>query len=573
MIIGKNIETGENVKIDLDKFIDSRAVLTASSGQGKSWLVRKILQESFGKAQQIILDWEGEYSNLREEFDYLLVGNEGEIPIHIRTAEILAKKLMELKVSTIIDLSDLARHERITFVKRFLDSLLNLPKELYDHLVMLFIDEANQLAPQKGNAESLNSVDDAMSTGRKRGIGTILCTQRIAKLNKDAVAEARNGAYGGMGLLEDRKRACDELGFNTSKLEQSIKYLEPGEFYMFGSAISKEVIKVKIGEIRVKPPKVGKKGIGVISKTPEAIKKIIKDLADLPKEAEEELRNTEDMKKKIRELKYQLTIAEKSKSVKIDEKAIERAKEQAVRETENHYEKELKKLNLEHNQYVKKIEQSILPILKRFSDINKLSHIPEDFYKRTTEEIKSVEPFKLTPLTPVCKLPVRSVIETKEYFNPDTEEGFKLNLCERKLYNFLYQYPDRDFSKSQIGVFTGYSHKSGGFNNALSHLNSLNLIKRVGTNIKVDKLVSSIKQEFDFSKEEIISKLGKCEKEIYNFLLENPTEEFSKEALGEATNYSSNSGGFNNSISRLSTLGLIIRNGGLIQLNPELLEL
>ena len=66
MIIGKNVETGENVRIDLDKFLETRAVITASSGQGKSWGIRKILQESFGKVQQIILDWEGEYSNLRE---------------------------------------------------------------------------------------------------------------------------------------------------------------------------------------------------------------------------------------------------------------------------------------------------------------------------------------------------------------------------------------------------------------------------------------------------------------------------------------------------------------------------
>ena len=39
------------------------------------------------------------------------------------------------------------------------------------------------------------------------------------------------------------------------------------------------------------------------------------------------------------------------------------------------------------------------------------------------------------------------------------------------------------------------------------------------------------------------------------------------------TNYSSSSGGFSNSLSRLNSLGLIKRNGGIIQLNPELLEI
>jgi len=34
---------------------------------------------------------------------------------------------MELRVSTIIDLSELKHHERILFVKRFLDALIFLP--------------------------------------------------------------------------------------------------------------------------------------------------------------------------------------------------------------------------------------------------------------------------------------------------------------------------------------------------------------------------------------------------------------------------------------------------------------
>ena len=96
MKIGVNVDTGEEVSINLEKFIDTRAILTASSGGGKSWTVRKFLQESYGKVQQIILDWEGEYANLRPEFDYLLVGDDGEIPIQVKTAEILARKIMQL---------------------------------------------------------------------------------------------------------------------------------------------------------------------------------------------------------------------------------------------------------------------------------------------------------------------------------------------------------------------------------------------------------------------------------------------------------------------------------------------
>ncbi len=78
-----------------------------------------------------------------------------------------------------------------------------------------------------------------------------------------------------------------------------------------------------------------------------------------------------------------------------------------------------------------------------------------------------------------------------------------------------------------------------------------------------------------FEREAIISKLGRCEKEIYDVLLQNPDDTFGKEELAEntLTQYSANSGSFSNAISRLNTLGLIQRTNGMIRLNPELLEI
>ena len=80
-----------------------------------------------------------------------------------------------------------------------------------------------------------------------------------------------------------------------------------------------------MGDVKTKHPD-RTRGIEVMesSPTPENIKKIMKDVVDLPKEAEEELRTTEDMKKKIRELKMKLTISENSK--KIEEKIKEKEK-------------------------------------------------------------------------------------------------------------------------------------------------------------------------------------------------------------------------------------------------------
>ncbi len=156
----------------------------------------------------------------------------------------------------------------------------------------------------------------------------------------------------------------------------------------------------------------------------------------------------------------------------------------------------------------------------------------------------------------------------------------KLGKCSTAILQFLAQYSGRSFTKAQISVATGYSSGSGGFNNSLSELNTAGLIVRDGTRIaantaaNITEWIGAVIPK-QYSIETYKGNLGKCEAEVYQVLLNNPQTQFTKEELAHftETQYSSSSGGFNNSISRLNTLELIKRNNGRIQLNPELLEI
>ena len=105
--------------IDLDSLINTRLLIQANSGGGKSWLIRRLLEQSHGRVQQIVIDLEGEFSTLREKFDYILAGKGGDTPAEPRSAALLAKKLLELNVSAIIDLYELDHYQRKNFVKIF----------------------------------------------------------------------------------------------------------------------------------------------------------------------------------------------------------------------------------------------------------------------------------------------------------------------------------------------------------------------------------------------------------------------------------------------------------------------
>ena len=69
---GKYVDNGSPATINLPKLIKTRMVIEASSGGGKSYLMRKLMELFFGYVQQIVIDPEGEFASLREQFGFVL---------------------------------------------------------------------------------------------------------------------------------------------------------------------------------------------------------------------------------------------------------------------------------------------------------------------------------------------------------------------------------------------------------------------------------------------------------------------------------------------------------------------
>jgi hypothetical protein len=297
---------GQGVAIDVAKLVESRLLIQANSGAGKSWAIRRLLEQTYGDCQHIVLDVEGEFHSLRQRFDYVLAGKDGDCPADLKSAALLARRLLELSVSAIIDISELGTQRRL-FVQRFLDSLIEAPRDLW-HPALIVVDEAHMFCPEAGKAESADAVKDLMTRGRKRGFGGVLATQRISKLHKDAAAEANNKLIGRSVQDIDMKRAADELGFTSREDMLKLRRLQPGEFYAFGPAISADVVHFKVGAVETTHPKAGGRAA---APTPprERIQKVLAQLADLPHEAEEEARTADELRGRVRELERELRSA------------------------------------------------------------------------------------------------------------------------------------------------------------------------------------------------------------------------------------------------------------------------
>ena len=310
--IGKTTE-GRKVEVDPRALIAGHLLIQASSGGGKSWLIRKLLEETFGLFPHIVIDVEGELKTLREKFDYIIAGadDDADCLAHPRTAKLLARRIMELNASCIVDIYELKQFEKPMFVKEFIEALLHAPKELWAPRLVV-IDEAHLFAPEgdKKGQVSAAAVCDLMGRGRKRGLGVILATQRLSKLRKDAAGECRNKLVGFCNLLADRKRAADDLGFTGKDGLELVRRLDTGQFFAVGPAISKkDVIQIQVGKVQTTHPEPGQGLQTALPPPKEKVKKLLNELKDLPKQAQEEARTLAEAQGRIKELERQLRAA------------------------------------------------------------------------------------------------------------------------------------------------------------------------------------------------------------------------------------------------------------------------
>lgn len=333
IVLGKSANA--NVHLDLDVLLRTRLLVTADSGGGKTVLLKRLCEQIFGKVPIIIIDPEGEFSPLREKFGFVLVGPGGETPADPRSAGLVAQTLLKLRASAVCDLYEMKPSARHEWVKNFCDALIDAPKALW-HPTIVIVDEASIFCPESkaGESQATESVKALGTRGRKRGICLVAATQRLAELNKGVSGMCLNRLVGGTFEDVNQKRALDVLSVNSedkAEFLHQLKLLEPGYFFALGRAICTERTLVKVGPIETAHGDQALKYANEPPPAPEQIAKLLPQLADLPKAAEEKAKNEAELRKEIRELKAQVRTSSFSASNAVEKRADPKAIERAVR--------------------------------------------------------------------------------------------------------------------------------------------------------------------------------------------------------------------------------------------------
>ncbi len=389
------------INVDVRKFLDGKLLLQANTGGGKSWAIRRILEQLYDVVPQIILDTEGEFHTLRERFDYILVAKGQQITADYKSAGLLAHKMIESRSSFIIDLFEQTPYEREMFVKNFVEAMTNAPKKLWLP-TLLVVDEAQTYAPEGDKTETGRALHDAAFKFRKRHYGILFATPRIAALSKNVISACKNKLIGYTSYEGDVKRAAYELGFTTKDQWRSLRDLEPGQFFAFGPALSKEVITVQIGSVKTAHGDEGEVHIEVV-KPSERTRKALAVLATVPQTTAQEAKTIQELQGELRAAKGKISSLErdiKSHS-HIDSAEMKRVVEKNLGTAKMLHDKELETFKNTLYQKLLKSHGNVFKALESLSkDIDALKNgrdyeLPSDF-KRLKNEIKIEPAFKGT---------------------------------------------------------------------------------------------------------------------------------------------------------------------------------
>lgn len=565
--IGKSQDKSK-IQIDLPRLIETRLLIQSMSGGGKSWLIRRLLEQSYGQVQQLVIDLEGEFSSLRTDFDYVIAGKGGDIPAYPKIAKMMSHDLLKLNSSCIMDISELKAQDRLKFVRYFLEGLIDAPKKLR-HPALVVIDEAHIFSPERGQAESAPAVIDLCTRGRKRGLCAVLATQRLSKLHKDASAELGNKFIGRTVQDIDRKRAVEELGFTTKQESLSLRKLKPGEFFVYGPAFHEkksrkspalvdDIVRVMVGSVKTKHPEVGSKHYEVPPASAKLVKAAIDKLSNIPDEVEKEELSLSQLRKENVELKRTIRQLEKSyqKNGAVSTSELERLK--------NKYQSDINKFRTAFIDRIEAIRESlndIEPISNKISDIIQSNIECCKKFSELNSQIPQTEfnPVKITPEKHINYDSIKA---------PAISAGNgALTNPQQKIINALGTFQTLGIevvNKVSLAYLSGYSPGTGAFNNYLGKMRTQGLIEYPipggvqltdeGRGLIDESIINATPlsiSEYHQHWLKIVTQKSTPLGVILSKVLEIYPNDIGKNELAELTGYQPGTGAFNNYLGKL----------------------
>lgn len=585
--IGKTVD-GKVFSLPLDLVTQTQAII-ATKGKGKTYLAMVQTEEMLKAGLPVVcLDPTGVWWGLQADgtgkgFPIIVFGGEhGNVPLEPDSGQIVADFIVDTNQSAILDMSGFesnAAQDR--FATAFAERLYRR-KAANRTPVHLMVDEADSYMPQRpvpGQQRMLGAYEAIVRRGRSRGIGITLITQRPAVLNKNVLMMAELlTCLGIVGHID--QDAVDEWVKRYGNPDQrklfmaTLAQLPKGRAWFWSpgwlDCFTQVDVRAKVTFDSSKTPEAGQKW--------EAPKNVAApDLATLTAQikATIEKAKADDP----RELKRKIVTLEKQLATKPDAKPCNHLEEI----TKLRAELKLKSgiLNSLHT-FKNSVTRRIVSMQQSLTDLQKT--IDDQLTGHFLEEAERIKERLDSPVSRINTFTesVNSADESPRLsrkekhqeilrnrdsaFAPKSEaSNADITNSQRKILNvmaWIEQYGIKPIAVGMVAAHAGYSVGGGAFNNILSRLNVLVLIRRTGGGMVelTDYGRANAKPEDhvgDNILESWYAKIGNSKAKLLRTLVDCYPESLTKQELADRIEEAAGGGAFNNKCSALKTLGLI----------------
>ncbi len=192
--VGHLVSDGPEVTIPVVEILTGRGFVTGKSGSGKSNTASVIVEQLLDAGYPVaIIDADGEYYGLKEEYELLHVGADEECDIQVGAehAEKVASLALEQNVPIIVDVSGyLDDDEADELIRETARHLFAKEKKLKKPF-LLVVEECHEYIPEGGGmGETGKMLIKVGKRGRKHGLGVMGISQRPADVKKDFITQA-----------------------------------------------------------------------------------------------------------------------------------------------------------------------------------------------------------------------------------------------------------------------------------------------------------------------------------------------------------------------------------------------
>jgi len=551
--------------------------ILASKGKGKSYCARIMAEEMarnsipFGAIDPagawygLPLNQNGKTVSPVTGNVVVFGGDHGQMPLPVDSGKIMGEALAKERFSAIYDLSLMRPADQKVFAADFFDGLYLKNREA----IHLFVDEADEFAPQGDKLFVAESLARVVKRGRSRGIGVTMITQRPADISKSILTQCEVLLSMGMNHPRDIKPIDEWVKLNSvsekSGFIQKLSTMNKGNGWLSwpscpdGPMFSEfHVRKSETFDSGI-TPEVGRSSFVMAPSTLD-VGKISESLRLLAEQAEHD--DPVKLRAKIKSLETEAAKRQRQSSL---------AESVPVHIRQQEYERGYGDGKRESNiACTKRLEL----LLKTFEQIEGAANSAKEIANGLVDESK---PSKFATVGERLQ-----PIEVQSKPNPEASGPLNLGKCERKILTVVCQYfygakPGTRTPVDRVALIAGYRASGGGFQNAISLLRTNGLVLKDG-----DQLFPTEKGRNFLGMSPMLpvgkklleywmshSSIGKAERQILTVLSEFNAGA-TKDTIAELAGYEAKGGGFQNAISRLRTLGLIEKEGDSYKLKPEL---